>query len=179
MKTWECNGCEKHHMIQSEECPGYCFMTGRAIRNDCREVNGGKFPKLKDEDMKWPSWCMVGAWVYETTQSKYHRVLEISGNDVIMSSDAGKDYRCCSHVKWLREARLRPWAPEEAIGNLGTPFFVNGVCNQIKAIYKDGIIDNNGHGFTFDFLAQNAVFSNGDPVGVLEHFDANREEWVK
>lgn len=61
MKIWECNGCEKHHMTQSEECPGYCFMTGRAIRNDCREVNGKNLPKLTVEELarrgiEWPEW---------------------------------------------------------------------------------------------------------------------------
>ena len=69
-----------------------------------------------------PDWCKVGAWVFETTQKMYHKIMSIKETNVVMDSSAGKDYRACSDVKWLQEARLIMWSKSEWESKIGQKF---------------------------------------------------------
>lgn len=77
MKKFICNGCEKHHAVESESQPKYCLMTGVAVRYDWREVTPDTPTKLTAEELakrgiEWPEEA-DGAVVHSDGHASFYR----------------------------------------------------------------------------------------------------------
>lgn len=201
MKKFICNGCEKHHAVESESQPKYCLMTGVAVRYDWREVTSDTPPKLTVEELDsaktgvdlaegkgWtgyhlPDWCKVGAWC-RTERTGYFTITEIEGGSCICGKSPNGEGQTVLNEK-ISEARLRPWTKEEA------PEILKVRRIKEKDYFDVLTIDvDNGHEYAFEYFSQARQerfgFTwaaevmeqlDGSPCGVLEHREG--EGWVR
>jgi hypothetical protein len=179
---------EDGEAIFFEKMPYTATKICGCFSRDCKdETIPGKFDASdwqnslieRPEKTTLPEWCKPGAWLWVKSAESYEQIEEIEGRNIICGTIF---FEVGAIGKTAFEARVRPWTFEEA------PFMVkakdkNGKIELLRLHIEDsGNFFFRYHGYTderADFFAKNFTQVDGSPCGVLEHFDPEREEWVK
>lgn len=125
---------------------------------------------------KYPDWCRVGAWVFEVTQNKFHRVTapdSFDGRPAVKWDDRGDGYIGSCGIQHLRPAHLRPWTKEDGPvcfrlkykGEFATAFLsAHNTLGWGYALDQDGFSKH----VTMEDIAKNGIQLDGSPCGIIK-----------
>lgn len=165
-------------LLDGKQCKNFVFDRRSAVPVRCLfqdspgywvyDYNTQKQP-LNNSEL--PSWYKIRSWIYHVATKQYAKIERFTNDGFV--AENGDVFKCSPSL--FSEARLRPWTFEEAepvikMENL----FVLYLYSRDKGYYSPTI----GEYCTLEELVSRRGYK-GKLFGVLEHFDANREEWVR
>lgn len=203
MSSWMCNECGKSvpcvlnlvnapDYISPEHCPvdqnTYNIPPAKWQRVDMKVTDCNQLPKMIKEVVgrpKRPDWMGYENWFY--FRGKYAKLsLVYERQNIVMVDFANGNrgqYTLQEVYAEAVEARLRPWRFEEACKYIGTAVVSKEYKNQFlicQVMTEEYVhLGNSETRHSFQVLLNHFELPDGSPCGVYEHFDANREEWVK
>ena len=144
----------------------------------------------EEQKPKLPEWCKVGAWVWFSGakdigyEPGYLKITDVGYNGMENVIDAEGDGIISIPLSVLKQARLRPWTYDEAIGKTVFWKFDNSK-KEIASMIVSADDEDNVYVFGYGELKAKKLMveerfyqSDGLPCGVLEHKNGNGE-WVK
>lgn len=151
-------------------------------RWDASDWRNSKIPRPKDDCKKQelPEWCKAGAWVFEVTQNKFHRIKALDsfdGRPAVRWDDRDDGYIGSCTIEHLRPARLRPWTFEEdpvlvktknSIEFFPACWHLGRVTKENEATFFSSNIYSSICEITASEIAEKCVQLDGSPCGVLE-----------
>lgn len=171
---------------------GNCFETQEEAKAFAAQIRALRFgtdstkpeaePVAKKET-ELPDWCKPGAWVYDTSESSYARINTIDEFyvDFISYSLTKEEF-----VKTYVEARVRRKTYNELRSLVGKVIYYPydnaiALCTSVEDLPSDAFIQIGNTRYSATELAETLLQTeDGELIGpVKEHYDEEREEWVK
>ena len=172
-------GC-KVEVSSFYDAPHGCLYGNKGRTADWREVEDepiAKVPTWGAWTKELPDWCKIGALAYG--DGRYGKITGINRTDGKI--DIGETGHFIP-VEDCAEARIRPYNSDEMrelVGKVIETKRDSGLITGYRGVENKVFVGLNNRYTAEELLAMNATFSDGSPCGVLEHFDATREEFVR
>lgn len=177
MKKWKCinEECTGRCEINTEHVPFYCID----YEYDCAEWEEvTEEPEHKQDEPvtdcnQLPGWCTVDEYVWcdRNGYGKIHSVREDRKLCAVYFKNGGGAFPLKAFLKF-KQARLRPWMPEEAIGKVVVTdenYYIISAADKYTALIGNTFIK-------MDELLNRFKQPDGLLCGVLEHLEDG--EWV-
>lgn len=178
MKKWKCvekNCCPSECEFETT-CtgkPDFCPLDGHSAKWE--EVAGESEQKPNEpvtDCNQLPDWCKVGEYVWcdRNGYGKIYSVREDRKSCAVYFRHGGGEYPLKAFLKF-KQARLRPWLPEEAIGKVimeAKCYYIISAADEYTALIGNTFIK-------MDELLNKYKQPDGLLCGVLEHIEDG--EW--